>query len=489
MKNNKYYLTEIIKITLLLSSFFLISCVSSKKVIKVEKLKKVKEEESLITSEFEKLAITCKESEKMVCKKLKLKIEDKIKNSEYLTNLLKKDSSEIKDIEKLWAIGFLLRYRYISESISTSFFEKACDLDDKKSCRELGIIYYYGDFGKQDLKKSEYYLNKGCNLDDGNSCLYLGKLYFFQGKGYDKVSFYFDLGCKLNDSSACNSLENFFKFISKKGDGKYYEKSCTLGDSLGCYNYLESVYRGKISINKEKIEYALKVLDDNCNLDETSSCTQLGNLYTDFKTIILSDRNRSKEYFIKGCNLDDPESCNNLAYYINEKEKDYSKAYENLYKACTMEFPVSCVHLGFYHTQGLFVEKNLRLGFNYHKKSCKLNKSLCFKLGNYYYDIDISKAKEILDIGCKANKGNSCYRLATIYKKRSDDKNMKLFFEKSIQLLEKECSKNILNSCLTLGYAYYSGVGVIKDNKKSKKYYTKSCNLGDTKSCGFINYQ
>ena len=463
----------------------------AKKEIKKDQKKDIKDsikEENYryVTSEFQKLAISCKDGQKAVCRLLKKKVEKKIKSENIKFNISPK---KMKNPIEIWELGFLLRYRYISESISIDYFNRACNLNEKKACRELGLIYYYADFGDRNLNRAKSYFDKGCSLKDGNSCSYLGRLSFYSGMSFSTIREQFKQGCSYGDGIGCNNLENIFKITGEINKNSYYKRSCKLGNSLGCYNYLELIYRGDILYNKDEVSKALNILDKNCKNNDTSSCTKLGTLYTDYRKIISYDDKKAEKYFKKSCYLDDMEGCNNLAYYIYEKrDHDYINSYNNLYKACIMGFSASCIHIGFYHIDGVSgIEKNSYYGFSFHKKACKLDKKLCFKLGSYHYQKNKNYAEYLYKDGCRQKDGKSCYFLASFYEEHSKEKESKKYYNSSIKLLKESCKKNDLFSCSTLGYAYRYGRGVKKNIKKAKNFYQKACKLGDKNSCYIIS--
>lgn len=68
------------------------------------------------------------------------------------------------------------------------------------------------------------------------------------------------------------------------------------------------------------------------------------------------------------------------------------------------------------------------------------------------------------------------YKKANIFKavKRNDEAN---------KIFERGCKANHAASCSSLGNSYAYGIGFAKSEENAKKYYKKSCDLGDGKAC------
>ncbi|MEN8303207.1 MAG: sel1 repeat family protein [Campylobacterota bacterium] len=56
------------------------------------------------------------------------------------------------------------------------------------------------------------------------------------------------------------------------------------------------------------------------------------------------------------------------------------------------------------------------------------------------------------------------------------------------QKLKQECKDERMSSCLELGILYYTGDGVKKDIKKSRKLFYKACKKRISKACGYLGY-
>ena len=56
------------------------------------------------------------------------------------------------------------------------------------------------------------------------------------------------------------------------------------------------------------------------------------------------------------------------------------------------------------------------------------------------------------------------------------------------QKYKQECKDGKMLSCVELGILYYTGEGVKKDIKKSRKLFNKACRNRISRGCGYLGY-
>jgi len=56
------------------------------------------------------------------------------------------------------------------------------------------------------------------------------------------------------------------------------------------------------------------------------------------------------------------------------------------------------------------------------------------------------------------------------------------------QKYKQDCKDGKMLSCVELGILYYTGDGVKKDIKKSKKLFEKACKKRISRGCGYLGY-
>ena len=136
---------------------------------------------------------------------------------------------------------------YAAENYQQAFkyYKKACELNDKFGCFNLGVMYAEGQGVRQDFASARKYYEKACNANNTAACDKLGLLYY-DGKGvrqdFASAKKYWEKACNKNDALACGMLGVLYY----EGQGvkqnlstakQYYGKACDLGSQNGCDNY------------------------------------------------------------------------------------------------------------------------------------------------------------------------------------------------------------------------------------------------------------
>ncbi|GAA6873265.1 hypothetical protein HpHNI6_12680 [Helicobacter pylori] len=71
--------------------------------------------------------------------------------------------------EELFNLG-MLSYDKQDFSKARKYFEKACDLNNGRGCKNLGVLYYNGQGVEKDLTKATYFYSKACKLGYKKAC-------------------------------------------------------------------------------------------------------------------------------------------------------------------------------------------------------------------------------------------------------------------------------------------------------------------------------
>ena len=125
------------------------------------------------------------------------------------------------------------------------YYKKACELNDKFGCFNLGVMYAEGQGVKQDFAKAFKFAKKACDLNDMGACYNLG-LWYGEGQGvrqdFVNARKYYEKACNANFAWACNNLGVLYA----DGRGvkqnlstakKYFGRACDLGYQMGCDKY------------------------------------------------------------------------------------------------------------------------------------------------------------------------------------------------------------------------------------------------------------
>ncbi len=137
-------------------------------------------------------------------------------------------------------IGFGVKQ---DEKQATLYYARSCLAKDAPGCNNLAWMLYEEEKYSQALS----YANQACDMDEGRSCRLLGLLYI-QGLGVrqsDKTSYEFMLkGCKLQDNTSCLLTAGYYadgigvqRNLQKARE--YAGKSCDMGLQEGCDYYKE----------------------------------------------------------------------------------------------------------------------------------------------------------------------------------------------------------------------------------------------------------
>ena len=168
----------------------------------------------------------------------------------------------------------------------------------------------------------------------------------------------------------------------------------------------------------------------------------------------------------KGCERNDPNSCNELgrmydtfgiSMYVNYERIpiNYDKAAEYYKKACDLDNAEGCA----------------KLAFLYHMNHIGND----FGLGTDYF-----KANQYTRKGCELNDGGSCTWLGISY---ADGTGVKQNYTDANKMYYLGCELGDNSGCYHLGMAYKEGKGVKKDYKKAKNLFGMSCDMKYEDGC------
>jgi len=172
--------------------------------------------------------------------------------------------------------------------------------------------------------------------------------------------------------------------------------------------------------------------------------------------------NKLKHHCIKEKNAN---SCNTLGLkYLKGEDlvkKNYKQAFEYFKMACNLGNAEGCNNVGYFYGTGVgnVVRKNEKLAIKYYKKACKDNYTpACKNLGVIYYQKGMKALYKKDAINALANFEQSCFKY------------------------------NFTKSCYNAGYLSYliRKNGIPLEKKLIKKYFKKGCDLGNQKSCKFL---
>lgn len=194
-----------------------------------------------------------------------------------------------------------------------------------------------------------------------------------------------------------------------------------------------------------------------CYLKEGEYCGYAGYKY---RYSLLGDKNvfRAEKFLKMGCELDDPNSCNELGkiYSYDNDLKNEKKSVIFYEKGCSLENAESCDHLALKYAGGFGVEENKEKAVEFYKKACMFGK------------------RRIDFISSPCHEAGMEYIYGEIVKK---DINT------AVSLFKKGCNLNFKYDCSSLAFEYDLGTYLPKNKPEAIKYYQKACDLNEPYSC------
>ena len=204
---------------------------------------------------------------------------------------------------------------------------------------------------------------------------------------------------------------------------EYFLISSLNNHPRACLLIGEMLLTNKIGNGSEEDKLvALKYLTKASELGSVAALNKLGLYYLNI------DKSKAIEYFNKAIKEDYVYSYNNLGK-IYEDMKDYKKAFDYYMKSALKEESWACNKLGEFYRKGIYVEKNMKLAFDYYNLSTNVPVYLLeyyskYNLAKYFYQCgnyelgiekDIEKAITLYDESSNHDVIESSIELLNIY--------------------------------------------------------------------------
>ena len=253
-----------------------------------------------------------------------------------------------------WGFGNDCGGESVESSPRVLAYRKACDLGDLGGCKNLGLIYNYGEEGVAvNLKKALELYQHGCTKGDTGSCGNLGQMFLIaEGVEIDipKGLSLLEPACGAGISVHCRSLGNYY---SKSDTGKdlklasdFYRKACDLGDAGGCVNL--GLYYFNATDVENNYSLAADLFRSACDAKQPSGCKNLADYYYFPEGGYEKDYELAAQFYKSACDFGSMSACGNLGLmYDNGEgvEADSEKAIELFQLACDGGAPLACRNL------------------------------------------------------------------------------------------------------------------------------------------------
>jgi TPR repeat protein len=177
---------------------------------------------------------------------------------------------------------------------------RACELGDRRSCRDAGHTYLKGRTElPADPVRGMDLLRRSCDLRDAASCWMVGEAYAYGReltKDESKAAVFFGLACDLNDPSGCSSLARLDPKRSrelKKRALELAEKGCANDRYVDC----DSVAYADEAQKAAMAARAQQITGEACDAGDEYGCSQL------VRRIKTDDPTAAEAARVRGCAL------------------------------------------------------------------------------------------------------------------------------------------------------------------------------------------
>jgi TPR repeat protein len=230
-----------------------------------------------------------------------------------------------------------------------------------------------------------------------------------------------------------------------------------------------------------------QVLLQKCNGGDGATCTELGHLLDDGKSV-PRDHARAVEEFQRGCTAGDISGCveRGIEHERVAGVGDLERAVALYQRACDDKNLKGCFRLGRMFDLGIGVAKDQKHAVDLYRMACDGgDASGCGNLGLMYgagqgVAKDEKRAAELFRRACDAGDAGGCNNLGVSYAfAHGVPKDEK----RAVELYSKACESGLSMACGSLGYKYDAGEGVAKDATRAVEFYRRGCDGGDPESC------
>ena len=228
---------------------------------------------------------------------------------------------------KKWILGLLGLCACVVLGLGNTSSQEA---EDKKRDAEAALAL----FKKGNINE----LKKLCEAEVGLGCAFVGAYYFSQHNN-TQAKIWSEKGCRLNEAMSCVVLGDYYHRAKNYAQAlQLYTKSCDGGAMFACYS-LANLFRNGLGVERnEKVALELDIVA--CNGGIENSC-----FYAGFAYEVGKDFAKARQFYKKGCELNNAESCFNLgAMYHNGKvvRQNWYEARELFGKACDLGYQDGC---------------------------------------------------------------------------------------------------------------------------------------------------
>lgn len=244
-----------------------------------------------------------------------------------------------------WAHGLGAGGLEVDQTIAAELYQKACDLQNMRGCRNLGNRYDLGTGVDEDDIKANALFEQACNGGDMGGCRNLGWQYA-EGEGADK------------DQARANTL---------------FKQACDGGYMSGC-NSLGLQYDNGDGLDEQDDPAANVLYRQACEGGDMAGCRNLGWQFAQGEGVTQNNM-QANLLFEQACDGGDMPGCTNVGFQFAEGntadgERDYIRANGFYRVACEGGEASGCANLAFHHAEGLGTAPNLKEAIRFSQLAC-----------------------------------------------------------------------------------------------------------------------
>lgn len=216
------------------------------------------------------------------------------------------------------------------------------------------------------------WLKSACEKQVGYACWAAGE-YYEKKNDVKQSMLWYQKGCDMGDMPSC--LVSGFLYKKAKNHSqafRFYAKACDggVGKGTGCLRLGEFYYFGRLGVSKDFVK-ARNYYTKGCELDNASACFNLAIMYEEGEGGVENSE-RAFDLYGKACDLDYGEGCSGFGFIMFYKKQQYAEARKFLEKGCRLDSGLACFGLALSYETGSGARQDFAKAKELAGKACDL---------------------------------------------------------------------------------------------------------------------
>ncbi len=343
-----------------------------------------------------------------------------------------------------------------------SYLGGSCDAGEGLACRDLADAYRGGSGVPKDPARATELLQRGCRLGAAPVCRTLASRLARGSDGPGSPAEAIPLmewACRHGDGEACRMMAEYHAGghlgleKSRARRRAYHELGCSAGNRVSCNELGKALEDG--DGGPEDPKQAAAAYESGCARDLMESCVWLGWLLVKGKGTAI-DVERGRKLFERSCASGFPGGCVSQAEVLL-KQRDGGAALTILENACGEGHVEACCLMAQVHEKALGGVRP-----------------------------DVPRASRIYEKLCRDGHGHACSNLAFLYSvgpQNMAGHGLEKDEVRSLELHEKACALDYMESCWIAGRLYTQGERAPHDLERGRVLLERACDAGLADPC------